>query len=179
LTRGPLAAANAIAAPAIRWRQNASMSNEARRAAVAALVRLAESSDYHDRADAGRSLASFAEMPEARGPLLDLVLDDGNTLVTRATAMALLQRHDPAGLAVVASALAAAADPSTADPSTADWIYSAVYDVFMVFSRGRDAAARECEVLARDPDEQVRCGAVQLTAMLAEINPILRLVQND
>lgn len=151
------------------------MSNEARRGAVAALVRLAESSDYHDRADAGRSLASFAEMPEARGPLLDLVLDAGNTFVTRATAMALLQRQDPAGLAVVASALAAA-DPSTA---TVDWIYSAVYEVFMVFSRDRDAAARECEALARNPDEQVRCGAVQLTAMLAGINPILRPAQND
>jgi hypothetical protein len=149
------------------------MSNEARRAAVAVLVRLAESPDYHDRADAGRSLASFAEMPEVRGPLLDLVLDAGDTFVTRATAMALLQRHDSAGLAVVASALAAA------DPSTADWIYSTVCDVFMVFSRDRDAAARECEVLARDPDEQVRCGAVQLTAMLAEINPILRPAQND
>jgi hypothetical protein len=44
----------------------------------------------------------------ARGPLLDLVLDAGDTFVTRATAMALLQRHDSAGLAVVASALATA-----------------------------------------------------------------------
>lgn len=151
------------------------MSNEARRAAVAALVRLAESSDYRNRADAGRSLASFAEMPEAREPLLALVLDARDTFVTRATATALLQRHDSAGLAAVAVALATA-DPNTA---TADWIYSAVCDVFTVYARDRDAAARECEALAQDPDEQVRCGAVQLTAMLAEINPILRPAQNN
>jgi hypothetical protein len=142
------------------------MSSEARRDAVAALVRLAESSDYHDRADAGRSLASFAEMSEARGPLLDLVLDAGDTFVTRATATALLQRHDSAGLAVVASALA------TADLDTADWIYTAVCDVFTVFSRDRDAAASECEALGQDDDEHVRRGAVRLTAMLAGINPI-------
>lgn len=85
----------------------------------------------------------------------------------------MLQRHDLAGLAVVASALA------TADPNTADWIYSAVCDVFTVSSRDRDAAARECEALAQDPDEQVRCGAVQLTAMLAGINPIFRPAQNN
>lgn len=154
-------------------RENASMSDEARRAVVAALVRLAGSSDYRDRADAGRSLASFTGMPEARGPLLDLVLDAGDTLVTRVTAEALLRRHDPAGLAVVASALA------TADPSHADWIYSAVGDVFIVFSRDREAAERQCEALTRDPDEQVRCGVVRLTAMLAEINPVFRPAQDD
>lgn len=149
------------------------MSIEARRAAVAALVRLAESADYHNRTDAGRSLASFAEMPEAKGPLLDLVLDAGDTFVTHATATALLQRHDPAGLAVIASALA------IADPNHADWIHSAVCDVLKVFSQDRDAAARECEALAQDPDEQVRSGAVQLTSMIAAINPILRPAQND
>ncbi|UMP07230.1 hypothetical protein [Amycolatopsis sp. EV170708-02-1] len=84
------------------------MSNQARRAVVAALIKLAGSPGYRDRADAGRSLANFAEMPEAREPLLELVLDAGDTFVTRATAEALLRRQDSAGLAVVASALAAA-----------------------------------------------------------------------
>lgn len=149
------------------------MSNEARRAAVAALTRLAGSPDYHDRADAGRSLASFAEMPGTREPLLDLVLDAGDTFVTRVTAEALLRRHDTAGLAVVASALA------TADPSHADWIHTAVLDVLGVFARDRDAAARECEILARDPDEQARYGVARLTDMLAEIDPILRPAQSD
>jgi hypothetical protein len=41
------------------------MSDEARRAVVAALVGLAGSPGYRDRADAGRSLASFAEVPGA------------------------------------------------------------------------------------------------------------------
>ncbi|MFJ9779070.1 hypothetical protein ACIRSS_05775 [Amycolatopsis sp. NPDC101161] len=74
---------------------------------MAALIELAGSADYRDRADAGRGLAGFAEMPEARGPLLELVLDDRDTFVTRVTAEALLRRQDLAGLAVVASALAA------------------------------------------------------------------------
>jgi hypothetical protein len=149
------------------------VSNEARRAAVAALIRLAGSPGYRDRADAGRSLATFAEMPEARGPLLGLVLDADDTFITRATAEALLRRQDSAGLGVVASALAAAG------PNHADWIHTAVLDVFGVFSRDRDAAVRECEALARDSDEQTRCGVNQLTAMLGGINPILRPAQND
>jgi hypothetical protein len=149
------------------------MSNETRLAAVAALIRLARSLDHHDRADAGRSLASFAEMSEARAPLLALVLDADDTFVTRATAEALLRRQDSAGLAVIASALAAA------DPNHADWIHTAVRDVFGVFSRDRDAAVRECEALARDSDEQTRCGVDHLTAMLVGITPILHPVQND
>jgi hypothetical protein len=149
------------------------MSNEARRAAVSALIGLAGSTDYRDRADAGRSLAAFAEMLEARGPLLGLVLDAGDTFITRATAEALLRRQDSAGLGVVATALAAA------DPNHADWIHTAVLDVFGVFSRDRDAAVRECEALARDSDEQTRCGVDRLTATLVGINPILHPAQND
>jgi len=147
------------------------MGNEARRAAVAALIRLAESPDYRDRADAGCSLATFAEMPEARGPLLGLVLDADDTFITRATAEALLRRQDSAGLEVVATALAAA------DPNHVEWIHTAVLDVFGVFSRDRDAAVRECEVL--DSDEQTRCGLDQLTTMLVGITPILHPAQND
>lgn len=74
---------------------------------VTALVGLAGSCDYRDRADAGRCLASFAQ---AAGTLLELVLDAGDTFVTRATAEGLLRRQDKVGLAMVASALAAA-DP--------------------------------------------------------------------
>jgi hypothetical protein len=149
------------------------MSDEARRAAVAALIRLAASPGYRDRADAGRSLAAFAETPEARVPLLSLVLDADDTFVTRATAEALLRRQDSAGLGVVARALA------TAGPNHSDWIRTAVLEVFGVFSRDRDAAVRECEVLARDSDEQTRRGVDQLTAMLDGISPILRAAQED
>jgi hypothetical protein len=149
------------------------MSNETRLAAVAALIRLAGCADHRDRADAGRGLASFAEMSEARAPLLGLVLDADDTFVTRATAEALLRRQDSAGLAVIAGALAAA------DPNHVDWIGTAVRDVFGVFSSARDAAVRECEALARDADEQTRCGVDQLTAMLVGITPILHPVQNN
>ena len=134
---------------------------------VAALVGLAGSPDYRDRADAGRALAGFAEAAEAAGPLLELVLDAGDTFVTRATAEALLRRQDKAGLALVAAALAAA------DPGHADWIEAAVLDVFSVLSTDRDAAVRWCEALAQDSDERVHRGAAELIAMLLEINPIL------
>lgn len=40
------------------------MDNGARRAVVATLLRLANSADYRDRADAGQAMAIFAEMPE-------------------------------------------------------------------------------------------------------------------
>jgi hypothetical protein len=149
------------------------MSDEARRAVVATLVGLAGSPNYRDRADAGRSLASFAEIPEAGRALLDLVLDAGDTFVTRVTAEALLRRQDTVGFAMVASALAAA------DPDHADWIHTAVLDVFMMFSRDRDAALRECEALARGTDEQVRHGGRQLIDMLEKIDPILHSVEDD
>lgn len=154
-------------------RKNASMSDEARRVVVAALVGLAGSRDYRDRADAGRGLASFAEAAQARGSLFELVLDADDTFVTRATAEALLRRQDTVGLAIVASALAAA------DPNHADWIHTAVLDVFSVFSTDRDAAVRMCEALARDRDEHVRRGAEQLIAMLVKIDPILYPAPND
>jgi hypothetical protein len=92
------------------------------------------------------------------------VLDAENTFVTRMTAEALLQRHDSAGLAVVASALA------VADPNHADWIHTAVFDVLGMSDHDLDTAVRGCAALAQTPDEQVRLGAVQLAAMLAEFS---------
>ncbi|WP_433788628.1 hypothetical protein [Actinoplanes sp. CA-252034] len=149
------------------------MSDEARRAVVAALIGLAGSPHYRDRADAGRGLASFAEVPEAGEALLGLVLDAGDTFVTRETATALLRRQDSVGLTVVASAL------TMADDNHADWIHTAVLDVFMVFARERDAALRECAALSRGADEQIHCGARQLIDMLEKIDPILHPVQDD
>ncbi|MFD9738089.1 hypothetical protein [Umezawaea sp. NPDC059074] len=144
------------------------MSTEARSAAVAALIRLAGSTDHRDRADAGRALAAFAEAPEAKRPLLDLVLDADNTFTTRVTAEALLRRQDPAGLEVVATALA------TADDNHADWIHTAVLDVFGMFARDRDTAVRQCEALASDADERTRRGLDLVTAVLVGIDPVLR-----
>ncbi|GAA0716264.1 hypothetical protein GCM10010199_17710 [Dactylosporangium roseum] len=112
------------------------MDVEARRAVVAALLRLAGSGAYQDRADAGRALASFAEMPESAQPLRRLLLDADDTFVTLVTADALLRRKDPAGLALVARALA------DADDNHADWIFTAVQNVYMIYASERDAAVR-------------------------------------
>ncbi|MFJ4647288.1 hypothetical protein ACIP6Q_27620 [Streptomyces bobili] len=132
------------------------------------LRELGRSHDYRDRADAGHGLAGFAEMQEALGPLLELVLDAGDTFVTRVTAEAVLRRKDRIGLAVVASALA------VADSNHSDWIHTALHDVFSIFSEDRDNAMQLCEEMLRDTDDRVALGARQMHEALAEIDPVLR-----
>ncbi|WJY35834.1 hypothetical protein QT196_00245 [Streptomyces sp. P9-2B-2] len=146
------------------------MDTDLRRAAVVALGELRRSHDHRDRADAGHGLAAFAEMQEALGPLLELVLDPGDTFVTRRTAEALLRRKDRAGLTIVASALA------VANSNHSDWIHTAIVDVFSVFSDDRDNAMRLCEEMSRDTNDRVALGARQLHEVLAEIDPVLRPV---
>ncbi|MDH6136814.1 hypothetical protein P3T37_006245 [Kitasatospora sp. MAA4] len=143
------------------------MDNDLRRACVVALSELGRSRDYHDRADAGRGLAGFAEMQEAVGPLLELVLDPADTFVTWATAEAVLRRKDRAGLAVVASALA------VADSKHIDWIHTAVVDVFGIFSSDRDIAVQLVGELVQDTDDRISRGARQLLESLAELDPVL------
>ncbi|MFD5935338.1 hypothetical protein [Streptomyces sp. NPDC060333] len=144
------------------------MDVDRRHAAVVLLRELGRSHDYRDRADAGHGLAGFAEMPEALGPLLELVLDAGDTFVTRVTAEAVLRRKDRIGLAVVASALA------VADSNHSDWILTALHAVFSIFSEDRDNAMQLCEEMLRDTDDRVALGARQMHEALAEIDPILR-----
>ncbi|MET8753985.1 hypothetical protein ABZW32_28385 [Streptomyces sp. NPDC004667] len=144
------------------------MDGDLRRAVVVALGELARGDDWRDRADAGHGLAGFAEMQEAVGPLLGLVLDPGDTFVTRRTAEGLLRRRDRVGLGIIASALA------IADDQHADWIHTAVVDVFGVFSNDLDEALRLCEELSGDADEGVARGARRLRESLAEIDPVLR-----
>ncbi|MFE7567939.1 hypothetical protein ACFU76_13370 [Streptomyces sp. NPDC057539] len=107
-------------------------------------------------------------MHEALGPLLELVLDAGDTFVTRVTAEAVLRRKDRIGLAVVASALA------VADSNHSDWILTALHDVFSSFSEDRDNAMQLCEEMLRDTDDRVALGARQMYEVLAEIDPLLR-----
>ncbi|KDN87726.1 hypothetical protein KCH_03730 [Kitasatospora cheerisanensis KCTC 2395] len=142
--------------------------SDPRHAAFVALRELGRSQDYRDRADAGRGLAAFADMPEAHGPLLELVLDPGDTFVTRVTAEAVLRRKDRIGLTVVASAMA------VANPNHSDWIHTAIVDVFSIFSADRDRAMQLCEEILRDTDDRVAPGARQLHDVLAEIDPVLR-----
>ncbi|WP_369142093.1 hypothetical protein [Streptomyces sp. R44] len=144
------------------------MDSDLRRAVVVTLGELGRSDDWRDRADAGHSLAGFAEMPEAVEPLLGLVLDSGDTFVTRRTAEALLRRKDKPGLAIVASALAVAND------NHADWIHTAVVDVFSIFSDDLDEALRLCEEMSGDADDRVARGARRLHGSLAKIDPVLR-----
>jgi hypothetical protein len=145
----------------------ATMSDEIRRAVVAALLPLADSADYRDRADAGRAMASFAEMAEARQPLRQLLHDAADTFVTRTTAEALLRRQDAIGLAAVASAMA------SADDNHADWIRTAVCDVFTIYAHERDTAVRACDAMIEGPDLLLRRGAAQLRDVPIEIDPVL------
>lgn len=144
-----------------------SMDAEARRAVVTALLRLADSGAYQDRADAGRALASFAETPEAMQPLRRLLLDAGDTFVALVTAEALLRRQDPTGLALVARAL------MDADDNHADWIATAVQSVYMIYASERDAAVRMCDALLGEGDPDIRQGAARLSGHLTAINPVL------
>ncbi|MET7365648.1 hypothetical protein ABZS61_07420 [Streptomyces sp. NPDC005566] len=139
-----------------------------RRATVVALTALGRSEDWRDRADAGHSLAGFAEMQEAVGPLLGLVLDPGDTFVTQRTAEGLLRRKDRAGLAIVASAMA------VADDNHADYLHTAVVRVFSIFSDDLDEALRLCEEMSGDNDDLVARGSRRLHESLAEIDPVLR-----
>src|ERR1700759_1227763 len=142
------------------------MNEEARLAAVATLLHLADGVDYRDRADAGRALASFADVPQAQPALHRLLLDAADTFVTHATADALLRRKDTIGLATVARALA------DADTNHADWIHTAVHDVFTIYARERDNAVRTCAVLTEQADQQLRQGTQRLREELTAINPI-------
>ncbi|MFF2364809.1 hypothetical protein ACFVU0_19225 [Streptomyces sp. NPDC058122] len=144
------------------------MDSDLRRAVVVTLGELGRSDDWRDRADAGHSLAAFAEMPDAAELLLGLVLDRGDTFVTRRTAESLLRRKDTAGLTIVASALAVAND------NHADYIHTAIFDAFSIFADDLDEALRICDALSGDADDRVARGARRLHESLAEIDPVLR-----
>lgn len=142
------------------------VSSDNRLRVVAALTELAAGDDYHDRADAGRALATFADMAESRAALLGLVLDARDTFVTRVTVEALLRRHDAAGLGVVAEALA-----SGTDIQHETQISDAVNAVFILLASQRDHAIDVC--LALNTDEHLRHGASQLRRMLVEVHSLL------
>jgi hypothetical protein len=143
------------------------VTQDRRASAVTALIELAASGDYQDRADAGRALANFAEAPGSRETLVQLVLDTNDTFVTLTTAEALLRRQDRAGLRIVVQAL------FSADFQHRTYNHEAVAAVFMVFAAERDCAMETCDALSLDASTQVREGAVELREMLAQIDPLL------
>jgi hypothetical protein len=138
-----------------------------RQAVTEHLIVLAHSPDYRERADAGRGLAVFADTPQARDTLVTLILDAGDTYVTRATTEAVLRRRDTVGCGIVARALA------VGDDNHADWIQIAIVDVFGIHENDRDAAIRECQTLLKNKDETVRTGVQLLMAALTAITPVL------
>jgi hypothetical protein len=138
-----------------------------RASVVTALIELAASEDFKDRADAGRALASFAETTGSRETLVELVLDVNDTFVTLATAEALLRRQDLAGLRIVAEAL------FSADFQHRTYIHQAVTAVFMVFAVEKDRAVEACDALLVDASTSACEGAAELREMLAQIDPLL------
>ncbi|MDX8142279.1 hypothetical protein SK854_09160 [Lentzea sp. BCCO 10_0061] len=146
--------------------------DDARQAAVTALVRLAASPHHRDRADAGRGLASLADVSAARPVLLKLVLDPADTFVTQETAEALFRRGDALGFAVVSAAVTAA------DDEQADHLDAALHAVLGVFERERDAAVRIFRELTQDPAQpaEVRDGAASLVADLTALRPSLSVL---
>jgi hypothetical protein len=139
----------------------------ARDAALTALIGLARSPHFRDRADAGHGLARFTDEPAACEVLLELVLDAADTGVTYETATALFRRGDAGALAVLSAATAGAED------SQHDHLHDALHTV-LLYERDRDAALAICRTLTGDPDEQVRSGAEVLVAELLALRPPFR-----
>ncbi|WP_439658994.1 hypothetical protein ACSHWB_42545 [Lentzea sp. HUAS TT2] len=141
------------------------MDLDARQAAVAALITLAAGSDCQDRADAGRALASFVDLPEARPVLLGLALDPENTLVVQETAEALFRSTDAEALAIACAAAAAA------DYSQIDHVHDAFHTAVGPFTQVRATYLARCQELANDSARpaDVRAGAATLVASLNEM----------
>jgi len=141
--------------------------------AATALMRLAQSDAYGDRADAGQALARFADLAETHAVLLGLVLDGKDTFVTLETTRALLRRRDVVGLEIVARASA------TADDNCLHYIARAAGDVLGIYVSDLRDAVRICADLAGHDDQKVRRGAVNLSIELGRISPILYLTSDN
>ncbi|MFI6530703.1 hypothetical protein [Streptomyces uncialis] len=118
----------------------------------------ASSPSWPRRARAGRDLASFADVPEAAEVLVRLLLDAGDTAVTRQTAEALARAGSVAAVRLIALAVA------EADGSQADWLQTGVQDALMGPDGVPDVVAAACRKLARDHEEAVRRGAAEISA---------------
>jgi hypothetical protein len=146
------------------------MDVEFRAAVTSSLIRLASSSDYRDRADAGLGLSRFLDQSAAVDVIVSLVLDRGDTWVTLQVARALLGREDSAGLSTLAMAT------SSADENHMDYIAHAVHEILGIYSRVLDQAATTCAELAVVDDQRVRRGAAVLATIIGGINPVLKCV---
>ncbi|MET8298510.1 hypothetical protein ABZW02_31355 [Streptomyces sp. NPDC005180] len=119
----------------------------------------ASSPSSTQRARAGRGLAFFADLPEAAEALVRLLLDVGDTAVTRQTAEALAQVATVAAVRLIALAIA------EADDNHADWLQTGVHDA-LVGPDGVPDIAATCRKLVRDQEESVRRGAAEISAWI-------------
>jgi HEAT repeat protein len=119
----------------------------------------ASSPSWRQRAQAGRGLAAFADVPEAAEALVGLLLDVEDTAVTRQTAEALAEVGSVAAIRLIALAVAGA------DDNHADWLQTGICDALMGPDDAPDVAAA-CGALARDPEEAVRRGAADISAWI-------------
>lgn len=88
---------------------------------------------------------------------MGLLLDGEDTVVTRQTAEALARVGTVAVVRLIALAVAAA------DDNQANWLQTGVHDALVGPDDASDVAA-VCGQLARDPEEAVRRGAVEISA---------------
>ncbi|MFE4828260.1 hypothetical protein [Streptomyces sp. NPDC056672] len=116
----------------------------------------ASSPSWSQRVRAGHDLASFADVPEAAEALVRLLLDVGDTAVTRQTAEALVRVGTVAAVRLIALAVA------EADDHRADWIQTGVQDA-LVRADGLPDVAAVCGQLAQDPEATVRRGAAEIS----------------
>lgn len=86
-----------------------------------------------------------------------LLLDVEDTAVTRRTAEALARVGTVAAMRLIALAVAAA------DDNQANWLQTGVHDALVGPDDAPDVAV-VCGQLARDPEETVRRGAVEISA---------------
>ncbi|MET8447914.1 hypothetical protein [Streptomyces sp. NPDC005209] len=115
------------------------------------------SPSWAQRVRAGRHLASFADVPEAAGTLVGLLLDAEDTAVTRRAAEALARVGTVAAMRLIALAVA------KADDNQADWLQTGVHDALVGLGGTQDVAAA-CGKLVQDPEEAVRRGAAAVSA---------------
>ncbi|MFB8266798.1 MULTISPECIES: hypothetical protein [unclassified Streptomyces] len=115
------------------------------------------SPSWSRRVRAGRDLASFSHVPEAAEALVRLLLDAGDTAVTRQTSEALARVGTVASVRLLALAIAGA------DDSQADWMETGVQDA-LVETDGAPDLATVCGHLGRDSEAAVRRGAAEILA---------------
>jgi hypothetical protein len=131
------------------------------RPAHEAALAAASSPDWATRARAGHELARWADDPRTADALIQLLLDQHDTVVTDETSRALLERQDTHGLRLVAHAVA------LADEQALDHLWDTVEEHALI-DTSATAFIALCRQLRQDPEPAVRAGT---RALLDRIHP--------